>query len=140
LREGSEEVIRGEGAGGAAELIIPETATVRTREDFPKFHGNCPEPKPIFLDGLNIGDKVGDEVSSVIGAVNLEEGAIAQVVAAPEAEVKVEAGGEARNLIGWLFEEEFGESFGSHGDGERRELLREIVIVYYYHLNYYTNR
>jgi hypothetical protein len=74
LREGSEEVIRGEGAGGAAELIIPETATVRTREDFPKFHGNCPEPKPIFLDGLNIGDKVGDEVASAIGAVNLKEG------------------------------------------------------------------
>ena len=81
-------------------MIIPETATVRTREDFPKFHGNCPVPKPIFLDGLNIGDKVGDEVSSVIGAVNLEEGAIAGIVAAPEAGVKVEAGGEARNLIG----------------------------------------
>jgi hypothetical protein len=61
----------------------------RTGKDFPKFHGNCPEPKPIFLDGLNIGDEVGDEVARAVGAVNWEEGAIAGIESAPEAGVKV---------------------------------------------------
>jgi hypothetical protein len=92
---------------------------VRTGENFRQFHGDVPIPKTILSDRLYLSDKVRDEGIKAVGAVNLKGGESAGIVAAPEAGVKVEAGGEATNIGRGLFEEEFGESFNSHGSGER---------------------